>query len=104
MGAAAEVRSFVSPHAYNELAKLPEDKQSEVVRMFMGRKKDKSIGLVTAILGVHYFYLQKWALALLFLISCGGFLIWWFIDLFRVGKMIEAENDKILLDSIASMR
>jgi len=35
-------------------------------------------------LGVHRFYLGQFKLGLLMLLTCGGFAIWWVIDLFRI--------------------
>lgn len=47
------------------------------------------------ILGAHYAYMGKWFVQILFWITLGGFLIWWFIDLFRIPSMVNNHNSKI---------
>lgn len=43
-------------------------------------------------LGAHYAYMGKWGLQLLYWFTLGGFFIWMFIDLFRIGGMVSSHN------------
>lgn len=44
--------------------------------------------------GIHRFYLRRRGTAVLQLLTLGGFLIWWFIDLFLIGQIAHEENRK----------
>ena len=43
-------------------------------------------------LGAHRFYLGRPVSAILFIITAGGFGIWWLIDAFLIPGMVRIEN------------
>lgn len=49
----------------------------------------------TGVVGGHRFYSRNYVIAILMLITLGGCGIWTLIDVFFIGKRIEALNDEI---------
>ena len=49
-------------------------------------EKSWGITLLCFILGIglHYFYVGKIGTGILYLVTCGGFYIWWLIDLYKI--------------------
>lgn len=45
--------------------------------------------------GIHYAYLGKWGLQILYWITLGGLGIWCFIDLFHIPSKVEKHNRMI---------
>jgi len=43
-------------------------------------------------LGAHKFYLRKTGMGILYLFTCGLFFIGWIVDLFTLGKQVDAYN------------
>ena len=57
------------------------------------RKKSAFWGYVLWLcLGWHYAYARKWGIQILFWCTAGGFLVWWFVDLFRVPGIVADYN------------
>lgn len=44
--------------------------------------------------GVHKFYLEKYGMGVLYLLTCGFFFIGWFIDLFTLPSQVDRYNLK----------
>lgn len=90
----------------NELAKMPPQKQEEFVEEY--RRKSKSVGLaylfLIVILAMHYGYLRKWGLQIVFWLTGGGFFIWWFIDLFRLAGVVKNYNKDIATDTMRNLK
>ena len=59
---------------------------------YQNERKNPSTSLILAFFGLHYFYLGKIGLGIVFWLTGGGFGIWWLIDLFRAKGMAEAFN------------
>jgi len=90
----------------NELGKLSPQKQEEFVEEY--KRKEKSIGLsyvfLVFVFWVHYGYLRKWGLQILFWLTGGGLLVWWFIDLFRVPGLVRSYNKDVALDVMRNLK
>ena len=90
----------------NELAKMPAQKQEEFVEEY--KRKAKSLGIaylfLIIVLAMHYGYLRKWGLQVVFWLTGGGFLIWWFIDLFRLPGLVKNYNKDIATDTFRNLK
>lgn len=90
----------------NELAKMSAQKQEEFVEEF--KRKAKSLGIaylfLIIVLAMHYGYLRKWGLQVVFWLTGGGFFIWWFIDLFRLPGLVKNYNKDIATDTMRNLK
>ncbi len=90
----------------NELAKMNAQKQEEFVEEY--KRKAKSLGIaylfLIVILAMHYGYLRKWGLQIVFWITGGGFLIWWLIDLFRLPGLVNDYNKDVAADTMRNLK
>ncbi len=90
----------------NELAKLSAQKQEEFVEEY--KRKAKSVGIaylfLIVILAMHYGYLRKWGLQIVFWLTGGGFFIWWLIDLFRLAGLVKNYNKDIATDTMRNLK
>lgn len=90
----------------NELAKMPAQKQEEFVEEF--KRKRKSVGIaylfLVIILAMHYGYLRKWGLQIVFWLTAGGLGIWWLIDLFRVPGLVRSYNKDVANDVMRNLK
>lgn len=80
--------------------KCDESQRRYVLPRFESRKKSKVTAyLLWFFFGVYYFYLGKPVLNILLWLFCSvlvGF-VWWFVDLFRIGGIVDEYNDKLLM-------
>ena len=51
------------------------------------------------ILGLHHYYLHRYKWGLLYTLTLGGFLIGWFIDIFRLPLLVVNYNEQCCTDS-----
>lgn len=86
------------------LAKLPEDKQELFVEEYKRKRKSVGIAYLSFIFGLHYAYLGKWGLTLLFWFTLGGFGLWWLIDLFRTYFMVKNKNRDIAIEVMRTIK
>lgn len=89
----------------NELVKLPAQKQEEFVEEY--RRKAKSVGIAYILwlfLGLHYVYLRKWGIQILFWLTSGGLFIWWLIDAFRIPGIIRDYNKDVAVDILRNLK
>lgn len=88
-----------------QLAKLPAEQQAEFVEEF--RRKRKSTGLAYLlwfIIGLHYVYLGKLGWQIFYWLTFGGFLIWMFIDIFRMPSMVRNYNRDVAVDVFRTLK
>jgi len=89
----------------NELAKMDPQRQEEFVEEFMRRRKNTGMGyLCWFIFGIHYGYLHKWGLQVVYWLTAGGFFIWAFIDLFRMSGLIKDYNKDLAMDVMRNLK
>lgn len=94
----------------NELAQLSAQKQEEFLEEY--RRKAKSTGAAYAfwliqllfVGGLHYAYLRKWGLFVIFFLTFGAFLIWWLIDAFRIPGLVRDYNKDVAVDVMRALR
>lgn len=102
----ASVSDSLPSMVRNELSKMPAQKQEEFVEEY--KRKSKSIGtaylFLVIILAMHYGYMGKWGLQVVFWLTGGGFLIWWIVDLIRLPGMIKDYNKDIATDTMRNLK
>ncbi|MCB9323520.1 MAG: TM2 domain-containing protein [Lewinellaceae bacterium] len=85
---------------------MPAQRQEEFVEEY--KRKSKSVGLaylfLLVILAMHYGYLGKWGLQIVFWLTGGGFFIWWLIDLFRLAGLVKDYNKDIATDTMRNLK
>lgn len=88
-----------------ELLKLTAEQQAIFVEEY--RRKKKSVGLAYLlwfVIGLHYIYLGKIGWQIFYWLTLGGFLIWCFIDLFRIPGMVNNYNKDIAIDVFRDLK
>lgn len=78
---------------YSKVEHLTDSQQSSFLSEFV--RKRKSIGIAYVLwffLGLHYAYLGKWGIQIVYWITLGGFFIWAFVDLFRIPSLVRDFN------------
>src|SRR5690554_2479140 len=90
----------------NELTKLSAQKQEEFVEEY--NRKAKSTGIaylfLIVIFTMHYGYLRKWGLQVVFWLTGGGFFVWWIIDLFRLPGLVKSYNKDVATDVLRNLK
>ena len=90
----------------SSLAELSAQKQSEFLEEY--KRKQKSLGIAYLfgifIFAMHYGYLRKWGLQIVFWLTGGGFFIWWFIDLFRMSSLVKTYNKDVAVDTLRNLK
>ena len=72
--------------------------QEAFVAEFNKKKKSPFMASVLGFfLGLHYAYVGRVWMTVVFWLTCGGLMIWWFIDLFRVTGMVREYNKSIAI-------
>jgi TM2 domain-containing membrane protein YozV len=100
-----KVKKALPSMVRNELAKLPAQKQEEFNEEFQRKMKSTSIGYALwFFLGMHYLYLGKVGLWIIFWITFGGVGVWWLIDAFRLNGLIEDQNKDIATDLMRNLK
>lgn len=94
----------IPPMVKSELAKLSPQKQTEFLHEFGRKAKSTGVGLLLAIIGLHYAYLGKWGMQIIFWLTGGGFFIWWLVDLFRVSGLIRDRNQDVAVDAMRNLK
>ena len=60
--------------------------------------------IIGGFLGIHYLYFGKALLFVLYIITLGGFGIWWIVDLFRISGMVRAHNKSVALNVLRDIQ
>ncbi len=112
-----ETRMSYLPHSISdslpamvkvELIKLPPERQALFAEEY--RRKKKSVGMayllwfILPLLPFYYVYLGKWGIQIINWITLRGFLIWAFIDLFRIPGMVGNYNKDIAMDVFRDLK
>jgi len=90
----------------NEFNKMSLENQEEFVDEFKRRKKSLfwAYMFLLFIFHMHYGYLNKWGLQIVYWLTGGGFLIWWFIDWFRLPSLVRNYNKDIATDIMKNIK
>ena len=84
---------------------LPPEDQLQFDMIYNSQKKDPTIALILSVvlgyLGVDRFYTADYLLGAAKLVTCGGFFIWWVVDLFLI---VDAANTRNLANANEAYR
>lgn len=90
----------------SELGKLSAQKQEEFIEEY--QRKTKSIGIaylfLIIIFTMHYGYIRKWGLQVVFWLTLGGVGIWFLVDLFRLPGLVRDYNKDIATDTMRNLK
>ena len=89
----------------NELKTMNTQKQGEFVEEYKRKMKSTGIAylLLIIVFALHYGYLKKWGLQIVFWLTAGGFMLWWFIDLFRTAGMVKDYNKEVAMEVMRNL-
>jgi hypothetical protein len=91
-------RKQIPDAVYDKLATMSEINQQAFLSEFKRRSKSPNLAcLLWLFFGLHYAYVGKWWVQILFWMTMGGFFIWWAIDLFRLHSLIREHNKTLAL-------
>ncbi len=77
------------------------EQQKNYVLSAQARQKDTGLAyLFWFVFGVHYFYLNKPVINIIYWLTAGGLGIWMIIDLFRIPGMVRSRNKEVIQDAI----
>lgn len=77
------------------------EQQKNYVLSVQARQKDTGLAyLFWFLFGVHYFYLNKPVINIIYWLTAGGLGIWMIIDLFRIPGMVKDRNKEFIQDAI----
>lgn len=71
-----------------------EDLKDQMRIAYANRRKSKVIYLWW-FLNLHYAYVRLWLWLVAFLLTLGGFGVWWLVDLFRIPTILETYNKNL---------
>lgn len=71
---------------------------------FSRNKKSSLVAFLLVGAGLHYAYLGRVWLTLLFLFTMGGFGIWWLIDIFRVFGLVRERNRSVAIQVLRDIQ
>ena len=90
---------------FQKLESMDETARHAFVEEFSRKKKSPALAFWLLLpFGMHYAYAGRVWLTLIFLITFGGFGIWWFIDLFRVWGMVRERNRSIAIQVLRDIQ
>lgn len=87
------------------LETLPSEAQRSLLSDYRKRRKSHLFAYFAWLfLGWHYLYLRRVGLQFAFWLTLGGLLVWWLIDLFRVGAMVNRLNEDCARELLVAYR
>ena len=87
-----------------ELGGLPKEQRDEFFEEYRRKRKLMWLAYLLWIPGLHYAYFRRWGLLILFILTAGGFLIWWLIDAYRVHGIVRNHNKDAAVEALANLR
>jgi len=94
----------ISPVVYEEVEQLDERSAALFHAEMLRRGKSGFWAFVCAVFGLHYAYLGRWGLLVVYWMTLGGMGIWWFVDLLRVGGLVRDRNTDEALAVLRDVR
>jgi hypothetical protein len=90
----------------SSLRDMDQSDQKIFIEEFCRRRRTLGLAFLLWFLGFHYAYYKKWALFVLFWISCFLVfgLVWWVIDAFRIKSMTKVYNQETAIDAMKDFK
>lgn len=77
-----------------EFEALSGKNKERLCQLYEPQRRTAGMGYILWFLSLHYAYVRQWQLCTLFIVSFGGLVIWWLVDLFRIPTILRAYNKK----------
>ena len=100
----ASLRKQVPDAVLRKLNGMDESAQLGFAEEFARKKKSPLFALLLVNGGLHYAYIGRFWLTLLFLFTFGGLGLWWFVDLFRACGMVREHNRSIAIQVLRDIQ
>ena len=89
----------------NELATLAAQRQEEFVDEYDRHSKGLAVAyLLWFFFGLHYAYMRKWGVQVIFWLTLGGVGIWWIVDAFRMPGLIKDYNKDKAVEVLRNLK
>lgn len=100
----SSVRNQIPESVQSKLSGMDATVREGYLEEFRRRRKSAALGFVLANIGLHYAYLGRVWLTLLFFFTMGGLGVWWFVDLFRIWSMVRDRNRSIAIQVLRDVQ
>jgi hypothetical protein len=98
------LRNQVPNAVLRKIDDMDEITQLGFAEEFSKNKKSPLLAFLLVGFGLHYAYLGRVWLTLLFIFTLGGIGIWWFIDIFRVFGMVRERNRSVAIQVLRDIQ
>lgn len=100
----ANLPNYLPPHVKADFQELDPKKQEAFIYEFDRKRKSRSATFILSILGLHYAYLGRWGLFVVYLLTLGGVGVWWLIAIFLSLSDCKDKNRDIALEIMRSIK
>lgn len=100
----ANLPNYLPPHLKADYEELDAKNKNAFIYEFDRKRKSRSATLLLSIIGLHYAYLGRWGLFVVYLLTLGGVGIWWLIAIFLSVSDCRDKNRDIALEVMKSIK
>lgn len=87
----------------DSLTSLPEKSKAHFYEEYNRNKKSYLLVFPMWLISFHYLYFGKWGTQFLFWFTFGGFLVWYFVDFFRIWGMVSNHNKTAAIEALKNV-
>jgi TM2 domain-containing membrane protein YozV len=98
------IPNYLPPHLKADFQDLEPKKQEAFIYEFERKRKSRLATFLLSIIGLHYAYLGRWGLFVIYLLTLGGIGIWWFVAIFLSIYDCRDKNRDIALEVMKSIK
>jgi hypothetical protein len=84
--------------------KLNDEQKLYFAEAYQRDRVSPSVIQITTILGLHYLFLGKFGIFLVFFFTGGGALIWWLYDITRGSKLADNANAEVCMKILKDIK
>lgn len=102
----SDIRKDLPEMVTSSLRDMKQQDQNIFIEEFCRRRRTVGLGYLLWFLGFHYAYYKKWALLILFWVSCILIfgIVWWVVDAFRIKSMTKTYNQDAAIDVMKDLK